>query len=72
MVYVRKGHLKFTDENGKVNDVYVPRREARFFPPFHPRRAFWGDKALETIHIGHSGKDMSPRTRHRVSIRPPR
>src|ERR1700680_1521929 len=34
VVVVTGGHLKFTDQNGKVTDVYSKEGESRWFPPF--------------------------------------
>ena len=34
VVNITDGHLRFTDQNGKVQEVYSRKGEARWFPPF--------------------------------------
>jgi len=37
VVVLTEGHLKFTDQNGKVQEVHAKPGESRWFPPFgHP------------------------------------
>jgi quercetin dioxygenase-like cupin family protein len=52
VVYVTEGHLKFTDENGNVKEVYAKPGEARFFPPFHHKVENLGDKPFDAVYIG--------------------
>ena len=37
VVVLTEGHLKFTDQNGKVQEVYAKPGESRWFPPFKHR-----------------------------------
>ena len=46
------GHLKFTDQNGKMQEVYANAGESRWFPPFKHRVENLGDTAYNAVYIG--------------------
>jgi beta-alanine degradation protein BauB len=55
VVVVTGGHLKFTDENGKVQEVYAKAGEARWFAPFKHRVENVGDTAYNAVYVGMRG-----------------
>ncbi len=56
VVSLTEAHLRFTDENGKVREVFSKPGEARWYPPFKHRVENLGDTAYEGIYIGVKGK----------------
>lgn len=56
VVVITAGHLKFTDENGKVTEVFAKPGEARWFAPFKHRVENVGDTAYNAVYIGIKGK----------------
>jgi quercetin dioxygenase-like cupin family protein len=52
VVYITGGHLKFTDQNGTVKEVYAKAGESRWFPPFKHRVENLGDKPFDAVYIG--------------------
>jgi beta-alanine degradation protein BauB len=52
VVVITAGHLKFTDENGKVTEVFAKPGEARWFAPFKHRVENVGDTAYNAVYIG--------------------
>jgi quercetin dioxygenase-like cupin family protein len=52
VVNLTAGHLRFMDQNGKVQEVYGKAGEARWFPPFKHRVENLGDAAYDGIYIG--------------------
>jgi quercetin dioxygenase-like cupin family protein len=55
VVVITGGHLKFTDENGKVKDVFAKPGEARWFAPFKHTVENVGDTAYNAVYIGVKG-----------------
>jgi len=55
VVVVTGGHLKFTDENGKMTDVFAKAGEARWFAPFKHRVENVGDTAYNAVYVGMKG-----------------
>jgi quercetin dioxygenase-like cupin family protein len=55
-VSVTGGHLRFTDQNGKVTEVYAKAGEARWFPPFKHKVENLGDEPYNGVYIGMKGK----------------
>src|SRR5579863_1866198 len=51
-VSVTGGHLRFTDQNGKVTEVYAKAGEARWFPPFKHKVENLGDEPYNGVYIG--------------------
>jgi len=59
VVVITGGHLKFTDENGKVKDVFAKAGEARWFAPFKHTVENVGDTAYNAVYVGvRGGKDV--------------
>ena len=56
VVSLTEAHLKFTDQNGKVQEVYSKPGEARWFPPFKHRVENLGDTPYNAVYIGVKGK----------------
>ena len=55
-VSVTGGHLRFTDQSGKVTEVYAKAGEARWFPPFRHKVENIGDEPYNGVYIGIKGK----------------
>lgn len=66
VVVITGGHLKFTDQNGKVTEVFAKAGEARWFPPFKHKVENLGDEPYNAVYIGIKGRlaasmtDMAP------------
>src|SRR5215470_11494231 len=56
VVVITAGHLKFTDESGKVTEVFAKPGEARWFAPFKHRVENVGDTAYNAVYVGIKGK----------------
>src|SRR5450755_3978617 len=56
VVSLTEAHLRFTDENGKVREVYSKLGEARWYPPFKHRVENLGDTTYRGVYIGVKGK----------------
>lgn len=56
VVSLTEAHLRFTDENGKVREVFSKPGEARWYPPFKHRVENLGDTAYEGVYIGVKSK----------------
>lgn len=56
VVVLTGGHLKFTDDKGKVTEVFAKPGESRWFPPFKHRVENLGDTAYNAVYIGVKGK----------------
>jgi beta-alanine degradation protein BauB len=54
-VTLTDGHLRFTDENGKVTEVYAKAGEARWFPPHKHKVENLGDEPYDAVYIGIKG-----------------
>lgn len=52
VVYVSDGHLRFTDQTGKVQEVSAKHGESRWFPAFKHRVENLDDKAFDGVYIG--------------------
>lgn len=52
VVVLTAGHLRFTDENGKTQEVFAKPGEARWFPPFKHKVENLGDTAYNAVYIG--------------------
>jgi quercetin dioxygenase-like cupin family protein len=61
VVNVTDGHLKFTDEHGKIHEVFSKHGEARWFPAFKHRVENLGNAPYDAVYIGI--KDNAPRDR---------
>jgi len=61
VVVITGGHLRFTDQNGKVTEVYSKAGEARWFPPFKHKVENLGDEPYNAVYVGLKGR-MNART----------
>jgi beta-alanine degradation protein BauB len=59
VVILTSGHLRFTDQNGKTQEVYANAGESRWFPPFKHRVENLGDTAYNAVYIGIKTKRAS-------------
>lgn len=68
VVIITGGHLRFTDQNGKEQEVYAKAGEARWFPPFRHRVENLGDTPYNAVYVGikiktgtkEASKDQAP------------
>lgn len=56
VVILTEAHLRFTDENGKVREIYSKPGEARWYPPFKHRVENLGDTAYDAVYVGLKNK----------------
>src|SRR5579863_6861393 len=56
VVVVTGGHLRFTDANGKVTEVFSKAGEARWFPPFKHKVENVGDEPYNAVYVGMKNK----------------
>jgi quercetin dioxygenase-like cupin family protein len=56
VVSLTEAHLRFTDENGKVREVFSKPGEVRWYPPFKHRVENLGDTTYDGVYIGIKGK----------------
>jgi quercetin dioxygenase-like cupin family protein len=59
VVVLTAGHLRFTDENGKVQEVHAKPGDPRWFPPFKHTVENLGDSAYNAVYIGIKDKRLS-------------
>lgn len=59
VVILTGAHLRFTDENGKVREVFSKPGEARWYPPFHHKVENLGDTPYDAVYIGIKGLNAS-------------
>jgi quercetin dioxygenase-like cupin family protein len=52
VVVLTAGHLRFTDQNGKTQEVYAKPGESRWFPPFKHKVENLGDTPYNAVYIG--------------------
>lgn len=52
VVYISAGHLRLTDENGKVTEVNAKAGQSRYFPPFHHKVENLSDKPFDAVYVG--------------------
>lgn len=56
VVSLTEAHLRFTDENGKVREVFSKAGEVRWYPAFKHRVENLGDTTYDAVYIGVKGK----------------
>jgi quercetin dioxygenase-like cupin family protein len=56
VVVITGGHLKFTDQHGKVTEVTARAGESRWFPPFKHQVENLGDTPYNAVYIGIKGR----------------
>jgi beta-alanine degradation protein BauB len=59
VVVLTAGHLRFTDENGKVQEVHAKPGDPRWFPPFKHTVENLGDTSYNAVYIGIKDKRLS-------------
>ena len=52
VVVLTEGHLRFTDEHGKTQEVYAKPGESRWFPPFKHQVENLGDSSYNAVYVG--------------------
>jgi len=52
VVIISGGHLRFTDEHGKVQEVYSKDGDSRWFPPFRHKVENLGDTPYRAVYVG--------------------
>jgi beta-alanine degradation protein BauB len=56
VVSLTEAHLRFTDENGKVREVFAKAGEVRWYPPFKHRVENLGETTYRAVYIGVKGQ----------------
>jgi hypothetical protein len=59
VVVLTAGHLRFTDENGKTQEVFANPGDPRWFPPFKHRVENLGDTSYNAVYIGIKSKHLA-------------
>jgi quercetin dioxygenase-like cupin family protein len=59
VVVLTAGHLRFTDENGKTQEVSAKPGEARWFPPFKHKVENLGETPYSAVYIGIKNKKLA-------------
>ncbi len=59
VVVITGGHLRFTDQNGTVTEVFSKQGESRWFPPFRHKVENVGDTPYNAVYIGMKGKQTA-------------
>jgi quercetin dioxygenase-like cupin family protein len=59
VVVLTAGHLKFTDENGKTQEVFAKQGESRWFPPFKHKVENLGATPYNAVYIGIKNKHLN-------------
>ena len=59
VVVLTAGHLKFTDENGKTQEVSAKPGESRWFPPFKHKVENLGATSYNAVYIGIKNKHLN-------------
>jgi quercetin dioxygenase-like cupin family protein len=63
VVNLTGGHLKFTDQNGKVQDVYAKAGESRWFPPVKHKVENLSDETYNAVYIAIKNKSSAAVTK---------
>jgi quercetin dioxygenase-like cupin family protein len=56
VVSLTEAHLRFTDENGKVREVFSKAGEVRWYPAFKHKVENLGDTTYDAVYVGVKGK----------------
>jgi quercetin dioxygenase-like cupin family protein len=59
VVVITSGHLRFTDENGKTQEVSAKPGESRWFPPFRHKVENLGATSYNAVYIGIKNKHLN-------------
>jgi beta-alanine degradation protein BauB len=63
VVNLTAGHLKFTDQNGKIQEVYAKAGESRWFPPVRHKVENLGDETYNAVYIAIRNKGTAAESR---------
>jgi hypothetical protein len=63
VVNLTAGHLKFTDQNGKVQEVHAKAGESRWFPPVKHKVENLGDETYNAVYIAIKSKSTTATSR---------
>ena len=63
VVVLSAGHLRFTDENGKTQEVFAKPGEPRWFPPFRHKVENLGETSYTAVYIGIKAKHLAGEAR---------
>ena len=56
VVSLTEAHLRFTDENGKIREVFSKAGEVRWYPPFKHKVENLGDTTYDAVYVAVKGK----------------
>jgi len=56
VVNITEGHLRLTDESGKVREVFAKPGEVRWYAPFKHRVENLSDNTYDAVYVGIKGK----------------
>jgi quercetin dioxygenase-like cupin family protein len=59
VVVISTGHLRFTDEKGKTQEVFAKPGEARWYPPFKHTVENLGNTSYSAVYIGIKNKRLA-------------
>jgi quercetin dioxygenase-like cupin family protein len=59
VVVLTAGHLRFTDEGGKIQEVFAKAGDPRWFPPFKHKVENLGETSYNAIYIGIKNKRLA-------------
>ena len=59
VVVLTAGHLRFTDENGKTQEVFANPGDPRWFPPFKHKVENLGNTSYNAVYIGIKNKRLA-------------
>jgi beta-alanine degradation protein BauB len=59
VVVLTAGHLRFTDQNGKTQEVFAKPGDPRWFPPFRHKVENLGETSYNAVYIGIKNKHLA-------------
>ena len=59
VVSITEGHLRLTDEAGKVREVFAKPGEVRWYAPFKHRVENLSDNTYDAVYVGMKGKPVT-------------
>jgi quercetin dioxygenase-like cupin family protein len=65
VVVLTDAHLKFTDPNGKTQEIYAKAGESRWFPPFKHEVENLGDSVYNAVYMGVKAKTGGAKSKTR-------
>ncbi len=63
VVVIHGGHLRFTDQDGNVREVFSKAGESRWFPPFKHKVENLGDTSYDAVYVGMKNKRTTSQTK---------